>query len=82
MRGRSLVELRKHDNSVADIIVHSMYILYVLLHVFGARTNGTPFFPTMNLVHIYPSNVWLGVFMPKVEVKTTGKTAVIMFHLE
>ena len=27
----SLVELAEHDNSAADIMVHSMYI-YVLLH--------------------------------------------------
>ena len=26
MRGHSLVELTEHDNSAADIIVHSMYI--------------------------------------------------------
>ena len=32
MRGHSLVELTEHDNSAADIIVHSMYI-YVLLHL-------------------------------------------------
>ena len=29
MRGHSLVELTEHDNSVADIMVHNMYI-YVL----------------------------------------------------
>ena len=31
MWGYSLVELTEHDNSAADIMVHSMYI-YVLLH--------------------------------------------------
>ena len=31
MRGHSLVELTEHDNSAADIMVHSIYI-YVLLH--------------------------------------------------
>ena len=31
IRGHSLVELMEHDNSAADIMVHSMYI-YVLLH--------------------------------------------------
>ena len=31
MRGHSLVELTKHDNRAADIMVHSMYI-YILLH--------------------------------------------------
>ena len=31
MRGHSLVELAEHDNSAADIMVHSMYI-YVLLY--------------------------------------------------
>ena len=30
MRGHSLVELAEHDNSAADIMVHTMYI-YVLL---------------------------------------------------
>ena len=28
-----------------------------------------------------PSSVWVDVFMPKLEVKTEEKTAVIMFHL-
>ena len=31
MRGHSLVELTEHDDSVADVIVHSTYI-DVLLH--------------------------------------------------
>ena len=32
MRGQSFVELTEHDNSTADIIVHSMYIYVLLLH--------------------------------------------------
>ena len=36
MRGHSLVELTEHDDSAADIILHSMYSLelyiYALLH--------------------------------------------------
>ena len=32
MRGHSLVELTEHDDSAADIIVHSIYIDVLLLH--------------------------------------------------
>ena len=32
MRGHSLVELTEHDDSAADIILHSMLYIYVLLH--------------------------------------------------
>ena len=33
MREHSLVELTEHDDSAANIIVHSMYVyIYVLLH--------------------------------------------------
>ena len=32
MLGHSLVELTEHDNSAADIMLHSMYI-YVLLYI-------------------------------------------------
>ena len=32
MRERSLVELTEHDDSAANIIVHSIVYIYVLLH--------------------------------------------------
>ena len=43
MRGHSLVDLTEHDNSAADIMVHSMYIpgtVYVLLHSYVPIING------------------------------------------
>ena len=44
------------------------------LHSFRRSNERQTSFPTRLTFYIYPSNVWFGVFMPKlVEVKTTGK---------
>ena len=50
------------------------------LNVFGARTNGKPLFRRLTL-YIHPSNVWVGVFMPKLEVKSKNNRQNCGYHV-